>query len=337
MLHTLLSGNSLSESESEQFFGEIIAGKVDHISIAAALTAMKLRGETVAEIAGAAKASLAAATPFRALEENISDTCGTGGDGHNTFNISTAASLLAAAMGIPVAKHGNRSVSSLCGSADVLERSGVAIDLSPKESVQMLSETGFTFLFAPRYHGGFAHVKPVRQQLKTRTIFNILGPLVNPARPQTQVLGVYAKELCMPLAKTLQHLGVKHALVVHGSGLDELAIHGESTGILLKNNSLSPFRTSPEELGLSPCQISDLSGGLPKENAETLAAILAGNASDPQTNAVALNAAALLFLHRENTSLTDCFLETKEKLRSGEAAVHFKLIKEASHDLTAHC
>ena len=222
----LLDGKDLDQREAELLFGELVEGRLAEPLMSAAFVALRLKGETADEMTGAAFALRAAARPFPRPDYLFADSCGTGGDFSGSINVSTAAGIVAAACGLPIVKHGNRSFTSKCGSADVLEALGARLDLSPERSRQVLDETGFCFLLAPLYHPGIAHAGPVRRALKVRTIMNLLGPCLNPARPSVHLLGVAEPKLIRPVAETLKALGVERALVVHGSGLDELALHG---------------------------------------------------------------------------------------------------------------
>jgi anthranilate phosphoribosyltransferase len=332
MLTKLLSGTPLTFAESRQHFNNIMAGTKTDVEITATLLALKFRGETAAEIAGAASALKAAAKKIPPSNTLFTDACGTGGDGHHTVNISTAAALVAASLGVSMMKHGNRSVSSRCGSADVLEACGFNIHLSAEQSLQICNELNFAFLFAPDYHNAVQHVMPVRKTLATRTIFNLLGPLINPASPSIQLLGVYSPTLCKPLAETLQMLGCKEAMVIHGAGLDEIAIHGETVGFHLKNNRISPIHIQPQQFGFSGHKISDLKGGSIEENQTWLFNVLKGNASNAHIHSIALNTAALLFLNKKAPSLKDGFSQVVDHLKAGKAAQHFNVLIEASHD-----
>ncbi|MDF5496042.1 anthranilate phosphoribosyltransferase, partial [Vibrio parahaemolyticus] len=212
----LYEQESLTQEESQQLFDIIIRGELDPILMASALTALKIKGETPDEIAGAAKALLANANPFPRPDYDFADIVGTGGDGHNTINISTTAAFVAAACGLKVAKHGNRSVSSKSGSSDLLDSFGINLAMSAEDTRKAVDDIGVAFLFAPQYPGGVRHAMPVRQTMKTRTIFNILGPLINPARPNIELMGVYSEELVRPIAETMLQMGMKRAAVVHG-------------------------------------------------------------------------------------------------------------------------
>ena len=220
IINKLYEQQPLTQEESQQLFDIIIRGELDPILMASALTALKIKGETPDEIAGAAKALLANANPFPRPDYDFADIVGTGGDGHNTINISTTAAFVAAACGLKVAKHGNRSVSSKSGSSDLLDSFGINLAMSAEDTRAAVDKLGVAFLFAPQYHSGVRHAMPVRQTMKTRTIFNILGPLINPARPNIELMGVYSEELVRPIAETMLKMGMKRAAVVHGCGLD---------------------------------------------------------------------------------------------------------------------
>lgn len=326
-----LERRNLTREETRAFFGRVMAGLVLEVELAAILGALKARGETVEEITGAALALRAAATPFPRPDYPFADTCGTGGDGASTLNISTAAAVVSAEIGVPVAKHGNRSVSSACGSADVLQECGVRLDASPEVARRCLDEVGVCFLFAPHYHQGVRHAMPVRKALGTRTLFNLLGPLANPAQPPLQVLGVYDPALCVPLARTLGELGLTAALVVHGSGLDEIALHGPTTAALWQHGRLAELELTPEEAGLSRRALHELAGGQPEENATLLRALLAGVGARAHAEAVALNAGALLWISGGAPSLGDGVGQALEALESGRCLQRLRAWAEVSH------
>jgi len=327
----LLRLRSLNREESFRLFGTIIQGGLGEIEIAAVLGALKTRGETPAEIAGAAQAMRDHALPFPTPEYACADTCGTGGDGAGSLNISTAVAFVAAEMGIPVAKHGNRSVSSRCGSADVLEALGAKLDPTPEVSRRCLDQVGLCFLLAPQYHPGVRHAMPVRRTLATRTMFNLLGPLANPARPPWQLMGVYDPQLVAPLAETLGLLGCRAALVVHGAGHDELVLHGSSTVARWQHGRLDRMMLTPEDAGLAFAPAESLRGGDPAENAAWLQAVLAGEASGPQMDAVALNAGALAWVADVAVTLRDGVAEARSLLQSGAAAPRLTRFIELSH------
>lgn len=296
LLEQLYSGHSLSTSESTALFNAVIQGELSNEQIAAMLIALKVRGANTEEITGAVAASLQNAKAFPHPNYPFADIVGTGGDGQNTINISTASAIVAASMGAKVAKHGNRSVSSKSGASDVLTALGVNVNVTPEQARQALDEIGVCFLFAQQYHSGFRHVAPVRAALKTRTIFNILGPLINPARPTYHLLGVYAPELVKTYAETAVALRHKHSFVVHGSGLDEVALHGETQVAEIKNGKIEYFTLTPEDFGLKAQSLETLRGGEPQENAQYLTALLQGKGKAEHTNAVAANTALLLKL-----------------------------------------
>lgn len=296
VLERVCAGHGLSAEQSASVFTSIMQGQLDPVEIAGVLVALKSKGETPEEISGAARALRQAAVPFDRPSVDIADSCGTGGDGAHTVNISTAVSFVVAACGLTMVKHGNRSVSSSCGSADVLEACGVNLNATPEISRRCLDEANACFLFAPKYHAGVRHAMPVRRALKTRTIFNVLGPLINPASPDYQVMGVYDPALCEPIAHTLGLLGVKGALVVHGSGLDELAIHGPTHAALYRDGRVTSLELVPEEAGIPRFELSSIAGGLPEHNAQWLKGLLGGHGQEPHQAAVALNAGALLWV-----------------------------------------
>ncbi len=301
ILDQLYAGQSASREQAKQLFSAIVNGEMSEAAMAGMLVAMKMRGETIDEISGAADALLAVAKPFptpnsTTLKQGIIDIVGTGGDGHNTINISTTAAFVAAAAGAKVAKHGNRSVSSKSGSSDLLAQFGIDLAMPPETARDCLDDFGLCFLFAPHYHGGVRHAVPVRQAIKTRTLFNVLGPLINPSRPDYILLGVYSSDLVEPIARVLKALGMKHAMVVHGSGLDEVAVHGETLVCELKNGQLIHYTLTPKQLGVEQAQLKQLEGGEPKENAEITRAILQGQGHAAHRNAVAVNAGCALYI-----------------------------------------
>ena len=296
LLEQLYSGHSLSTSESTALFNAVIQGELSNEQIAAMLIALKVRGANTEEITGAVAASLQNAKAFPHPNYSFADIVGTGGDGQNTINISTASAIVAASMGAKVAKHGNRSVSSKSGASDVLTALGVNVNVTPEQARQALDEIGVCFLFAQQYHSGFRYVAPVRAALKTRTIFNILGPLINPARPTYHLLGVYAPELVKTYAETAVALEHQPSFGVHGSGLEEVALHGETQVAEIKNGKIEYFTLTPEDFGLKAQSLESLRGGEPQENAQMLTALLQGKGKAEHANAVAANTALLLKL-----------------------------------------
>ncbi|OAT55012.1 Anthranilate synthase component II [Providencia heimbachae] len=290
----LFAANALTQQESQLLFNAIIQGELTESQLAAVLISMKMRGEQPQEIAGAALACLENAQPFPRPDYLFSDIVGTGGDGANSINISTASAFVAAESGIKVAKHGNRSVSSRSGSSDLLAAFGISLDLSAQSARDALDELGVCFLFAPQYHSGFRHAAPVRTQLKTRTLFNVLGPLINPARPPLALIGVYHEALVEPVAKTLQMLGFTRAAVVHSGGLDEVSLHATTQVAELKNGILHQYQLTAADFGLMPYQLRDLEGGTPDENRILLSHLLQGRGKAAHEAAVAANVAMLM-------------------------------------------
>tara|TARA_R110001583_G_scaffold3468_2_gene22100 strand:- start:3712 stop:4728 length:1017 start_codon:yes stop_codon:yes gene_type:complete len=317
-LDQLVENNNLSQQETEQFFKQVLNGEIEPALLASVLTALKIKGEAPAEIAGAAVAIRSAATPFPQKSYSVADCVGTGGDGANTINISTTASILAAACGLKMAKHGNRSVSSMSGSADLLEAFGVNLNMSPAIASNCLDKANLCFLYAPAYHSGFKHAAPVRKAMGIRTLFNILGPLVNPSAPTIMLLGVYTPELLHPIAQALQLTGVKRAFVVHGSGLDEIALHGDTQVIELKEGQLIERTISPQDFGLKNYTLEEIKGGTPQENADIIKAILSGKGQEAHNAAVIINCAALLYLHGKASDLTTAAQLAGDVLKSGK-------------------
>ena len=320
LLTQLVEGQSLSQVQSEQFFSEMIKGDIEPVQLASVLTALKIKGETPEEIAGAAVAIRQSATAFPVQESAVADCVGTGGDGANTINISTTAAILAAACGLKMAKHGNRSVSSMSGSADLLEALGVNLTMTPQTASQCLAQANLCFLYAPAYHPGFKHAAPVRKAMGIRTLFNILGPLVNPAKPSVMLLGVYIPELIDTIAKALTLTGVKRAWVVHGNGLDEIALHGTTVLTEINNGKLTEKTITPEDFGLPVYSLDAIKGGTPAENAEYIKAILSGNGEEAHNAAVVINCAALLYLHNKADNLKEAASIAAEVLASGKAS-----------------
>ena len=330
-LAALFAGRSLSQDESETLFAELVAGRLSEPSIAALLIALKIKGETADELIGAARALRAADAPFERPDYAFADSCGTGGDGSGTINLSTAVAFIAAASGLPVAKHGNRSVTSRCGSADVLERLGINLDAPAETSRRALDEIGLCFLFAPNYHPGLKHAGPVRRALKVRTVMNVLGPCVNPAEPTVQLLGVAEPRLLEPVAQVLAALGVEQAMVVHGAGLDEVALHGETRALRVDKGRFEPILFTPEDAGLERAPLTALQGGGPEENAERLKALLMGHGTAAERRAVAINAGALLLTAGKAATLREGADLALQAIGSGAGFRILKAFVEISH------
>jgi len=340
LLDRLLAGEVLPPSEMEGAIEAIMNGEVPEAAMAGFLVALRARGETGAEVAAAARVMRrhAVPVPVSAIDRTV-DTCGTGGDASGTINVSTAAALVAAAAGVPVAKHGNRSVSSRCGSADVLETCGVRLELTPEALGRLVDEVGIAFLFAPRLHPAMGAVMPVRRALGVRTVFNMLGPLTNPAGVRRQVVGVWSPELVDLIAEALAGLGAVHALVVHGlEGLDELSVCGPSLVAEVRDGLVvRRFRIEPEDAGIPRSGIEGLRGGGPAENARRLEAILGGRETGAAADAVALNAGAALLVAGRAADLREGTAAALELLASGAAlerlhALAARSRKEAAAD-----
>ena len=331
-LPKLLSGEDLTAEEAQHLFERLVLGKLEPAEIAGMLIALRMKGETPEEMIGAARALISAALPFERPDYLYADCCGTGGDGSGLINVSTATAFVAVACGLPVAKHGNRSISSRCGSADVLEAVGAKIELSPGQARRVLDKTGFCFLFAPAYHPGMRHAALVRRQLEVRTIMNLLGPCINPARPPVQLLGVADPKMLRRIAQTLAAMGVRQALVVHGSGLDEVSLHGETRAVRLRDSEIDEFEISPEDAGLQRAPLKVVSGGDVEENAERLKALLAGKAKGPDEDIVVLNTAALLLTAGTASTLREGAGLARDAIASGRAIQALDRFVEASRD-----
>jgi anthranilate phosphoribosyltransferase len=335
-LHRLANhGQSLARAEARDVMAEVLTGKCTDAQIAALLIALRMKGETVEEIVGFAEAIRAAAAPLpidRAdalavsgtgrdalAEESLVDTSGTGGDASGTFNISTATALVTAGAGVRVAKHGNRSISSKCGSADVVEALGVNIQLPPERAVECLRKVGICFLYAPNLHPAMKQVQGVRRELKMRTMFNLLGPLTNPARASGQVVGVYSLDLVEKLAEALSMLGLRRALVVHGlDGLDEITITGPTRIAEARDGTVRSYEMAPEDFGMKRATLQDIAGGDASENAAIIRSVLSGEKS-PRRDVVVLNAAAALVAAGREDHLEKAILLAEESLDSGKA------------------
>lgn len=318
IMDKLYEQQDLTKPESHQLFDTIIKGDMDPILLGAALTALKIKGETSDEIAGAAEALLANASPFPSIDYDFADIVGTGGDGSNTINISTTAAFVAAACGVKIAKHGNRGVSSKSGSSDLLDSFGINLSMNPEDTKKAIDEIGVAFLFAPQYHGGVRHAMPVRQAMKTRTIFNLLGPLINPARPTIELMGVYDESLVRPIAQTMAKMGLKRAAVVHGSGLDEVAIHGSTLVNEIINGEIKEYTLTPEDFGVQTHPLEAIKGGDPEENRAIITKILNGEGTEAQVSAVAVNVALLLRLFGQE-DLKANTQQAIEAMNSGKA------------------
>jgi anthranilate phosphoribosyltransferase len=339
-LHRIANRNeSLTRADAREVMAEVLAGNCTDAQISALLMALRMKGETVAEIVGFAEAIRSAATPLPiafnpasgaldlsgtgrdALAEcPLVDTSGTGGDASGTFNISTATAFITAGAGVRVAKHGNRSISSKCGSADVMEALGVNIQLTPERAAQCLREVGICFLYAPDLHSSMKQVQKVRRELRLRTMFNLLGPLTNPARASGQVVGVYALEMVEKLAEALSMLGLHRALVVHGlDGLDEITITGRTRVAEARDGTVRTYEVDPEEFGMKRASLADISGGDAAENAEIIREVLSGKKS-ARRDVVVLNSAAALVAAGRVDHLADGVPLAEKSIDTGAAA-----------------
>jgi len=311
----------LEEEEMSEVIEQIMEGRATPSQISSFLTGLRMKGEAVSEITGAARVMLDKATKIESSKEGVVDLCGTGGDHHGTFNVSTAASFIVAGAGVPVAKHGNRSVSSLVGSADVLEALGANIDYSPDVAQNCLAEVGIVFLFAPLYHPAMKNVAVPRKEIGIRTIFNILGPLANPARVKHQVIGVYSEVLLDPIVKVLRNLGHISAMVVHGSdSMDEFTVTGKTVVAELGDGMIKKYQFDPSELGLKKRQMDELKGGRnPEENAQIILSIFKGEEKEAKRDIALLNAAAAIYVSQGVSDMNQAFVQAVESLNSGKA------------------
>jgi anthranilate phosphoribosyltransferase len=320
-LAQLLDGRELSREQARESMSTIMSGQATPAQIGGFLVALRVKGETADEIAGFAEAIREHGLPVRPQRDDLVDTAGTGGDGASTINISTAAALVAAAAGAAVAKHGNRAVSSASGSADVLEALGFTLELPPERIAQSIDELGFGFLYAPTHHPGFRHAAPVRRELATRTVFNVLGPLTNPAGARAQVVGVYSPDLVWTIAEVLARLGARRAFVVHGAyGIDELSPCGPNLLCEVVDGRVREREIDPQELGIAPCDPAELRGGTPAENAAVIRAVLAGADRSARRSAILLNAAGAIAAAGHAADLREGLALAEETVDSGAAA-----------------
>ncbi len=305
ILNQVIAGKDLSEDQMMTYLGEIMSGEKSDAEIASFLTALKIKGEAVSEIVAGAKVLREKAAPIDMGDLDTIDTCGTGGDSSGTYNISTAVAIVSAAAGVPVVKHGNRSVSSKCGCADVLEACGVKIDITPDQVKECVNEIGIGFLFAPTFHSAMRFVGPTRKALGFRTIFNILGPLSNPANAKAQVVGVFDERLTVIFAQVLKELGLRKVLVVHGrDGLDEFSTTDETLVSELNDGVITTYTVKPEDFGIKRASMNDLLGGETGLNAEILQSVLGGEMG-PKRDILLLNAGAALYVADKVTSIKE--------------------------------
>jgi anthranilate phosphoribosyltransferase len=326
----LVEGRDLEPDEAGEIMSAIMEGNATQVQIGAFLTALRMKGEVPAEIAAFAQVMRRhAVTVMPVTGKTLVDTCGTGGDGMQTFNISTASAFVAAGAGVPIVKHGNRSVSSLCGSADVLALLGVNLAVNPLQQAQILKQAGIAFLFAPNHHPAMRYVMPVRQELGCRTVFNILGPLANPAGAQAQVLGVYHPDLTRTMAEVLRLLGLSRAMVVHGSGLDEITTTGDTQVSELTAGVIRSYSLNCSTFGIAPAEICDIRGGDARENARIIHEILSGEPGACR-DIVLLNAGAAIYIGGQARDLREGIIRAGMSIDSGSAQTRLDALVEAT-------
>lgn len=331
LLEHKIKGHELDATMVSLFIERMLDQSINGSQVAAMLALLRAHGVSARELGYFADVVIKKAVPIVRPSYLYADIVGTGGDGHNTINVSTLASLTAAFLGVPVAKHGNVSVSSKCGAADVLQKLGVDLTLDAHGVRKSLDTTNWAFLFAPNFHPTYQAAKAVRKDLGIKTVFNILGPLVNPLAPPIMVIGVYHEDLLMPFAQVLKSLKRKKALIVHGSGLDEIALHGPTQALLLDNDAIEPLIIEPKSIGLKSFLLNDIKGGDPEENARICRAVLAGTAPDAHISLVAASAGALLWLAGKHATLKDAVLHAYEVLQSGQAIAMLDRLTRFDH------
>ena len=334
-IHEVISGQDLSFEAAKEVMNEIMSGETTPAQMAAFLTGLRMKGETIDEITACATVMREKALKLEP-DFPVIDIVGTGGDEAGTFNISTTSAFVVAAGGVPVAKHGNRSVSSKSGAADVLEHLGVNLNLTAEQSGKLLKETGMCFLFAQAYHSSMKYAGPVRKELGVRTIFNILGPLSNPAGATMQLLGVYDRKLVDPLAQVLSNLGVKRGLVVCGDdGLDEATVTGPTQVCEIRFGELTRYEITPEQFGFKRCALPELVGGTPEDNAQITRDILSGKLTGAKRDIVVLNSALSLYLGIDDCSITDCLEKASWLISSGKAAAKLEEFVKATKEVAS--
>ncbi|MGL5676749.1 MAG: anthranilate phosphoribosyltransferase [Cellulosilyticaceae bacterium] len=329
----LIENQNLSFAEAKDAMNQIMEGNATEAQIGSFLTAMRMKGETIEEMTACATV-LREKCQVLAVDEDVLDIVGTGGDKTNTFNISTTVSFVVAAYGIKVAKHGNRSVSSQCGSADVLEALGVKLELDSEANKKVLQKTGMCFMFAPMYHGSMKYAAKPRRELAIRSVFNLLGPLANPAYAKYQLLGVYEEKMVVPMAMVLKELGVKHALVVCGeNGIDEVNLTGSTTVCEIKEGKLNSFLIEPEMLGLKRCKLQDLRGGDAGTNAGIIRSLFEGKLEGPMKDMVILNSGFAIYAAESDKTLKVCLQIAREMIESGKALAQLEAFIQATQEM----
>ena len=327
-IERVTDGEDLTQAQAREASTAVFEDATE-AQIGALLTALRAKGETEREIAGFAEGMRKAARTITPQRETLVDTCGTGGDDYDTINVSTTSAIVVAGAGVPVAKHGNYSVSSSSGSADVLEEAGVTVDAEPPTVEQAIEEDGIGFMLAPVFHPAMKAVIGPRKELGMRTIFNILGPLTNPAGAEAQVVGVYDPELVPVIARALAQMDVERALVVHGSGLDEIAVHGETTVAEVDGESVEEYTLTPEQLGVGEHSIDAIAGGEPAENAADMRGIVDGTVDGAKQDIILANAGAAIYIAGEAASIPDGVERAREAIESGAATEKFEELRGA--------
>jgi len=326
-LHKAIEGEDLTLDEAREAADAVFEDATD-AQIGALLVALRMKGETEEEIAGFAQGMKAAARTIEPDASPLVDTCGTGGDDHDTINVSTASAIVASAGGAAVAKHGNYSVSSSSGSADVLEEMGVEIDAEPPAVERAIEEAGVGFMLAPVFHPAMKRVIGPRKELGARTVFNVLGPLTNPAGAESQVVGVYDDELVPLMARSLAHMDVERALVVHGDGMDEIALHGETTVAEVDGTSVEEYTLTPDEIGVEAAPVEDVAGGTPAENADDLRRIFEGEETGAKRDIVLANSGAALYVAGVASSIEEGVETARNAIEEGKAAEKLRALAE---------
>lgn len=332
-IQTVINGEDLDFETAKAVMNAMMDGTATQAQIGALLTGLRMKGETVAEITACATVMREKGLRINPVRKVI-DIVGTGGDGTNTFNISTTSAFVTAAGGVPVAKHGNRGVSSLSGAADVLECLGINLNLTPEQCEEILKASNICFMFAPLYHSSMKYAAPVRKEMGVRTIFNVLGPLANPAGATMQLMGVYDRKLVKPLAQVLANLGVVRGLAVSGNeGMDEVTLTGETYVCEIRHGELISYEITPEQFGFSRCTLKDLAGGSPAANAQIALEILTGRERGPRRDVVILNSAMALYLGIDNCSVADCITMAEDIIDSGKAAAKLEQFRRLTNEV----
>ncbi len=333
-IQTVINGGDLDYETAKAVMNSMMDGTATHAQMGALLTGLRMKGETVEEITACASVMREKGLTINPVRQVI-DIVGTGGDGTNTFNISTTAAFVIAAGGVPVAKHGNRGVSSKSGAADVLECLGINLNLGPKQSEKILEQSNICFMYAQLYHSSMKYAAPIRKEMGVRTIFNVLGPLANPAGATSQLMGVYDRKLVEPLAQVLSNLGVVRGLAVSGDeGMDEVTLTGETSVCEIRHGELTSYAIAPEQFGFSRCNLEDLAGGSPQENAQITVDILTGRQKGPKREVVVLNSAMGLYLGIDDCSVAECIRMAEDIIDSGQAAAKLEQFRRLTNEVS---